>query len=105
MRCCENGSQAEGIEDLTLSGNVVSESPMNKPISDQVTKEKSDLDAKIKALRAFIAPPPTTPPGVAPPKPSPVLSSLSSSEQGRLLRQLEFMAGYSAVLAERLSGE
>lgn len=63
---------------------------MNKEYHGKVTQEKSDLDAKIAALKKFQA--------------SPEHLTIGNTHQGLLMRQLDYMQGYSEVLAERLAG-
>lgn len=55
----------------------------------RVVEEKTDLDAKLAALRAFL--------------PGDVAKTLSQAELNRLMRQESAMSYYSVVLGERIA--
>lgn len=60
-----------------------------QPHQQRVVDEKTDLDAKMDKLTAFID--------------TPIFASLAEAEQERLVRQLHHMGNYTAVLGERIA--
>jgi hypothetical protein len=55
---------------------------------DRVVEEKEQLDGRLQKLQSFMK--------------TPVFTCLTPAEQQRLVRQEHHMAGYSAVLEERI---
>lgn len=63
--------------------------PVFEPYQKRVVAEKLELDAKLQALRNFIA--------------SGLFPDLDPAERQRLMRQEELMSDYSGVLRERIA--
>jgi hypothetical protein len=59
------------------------------PHQTRVVDEKTELDAKMDKLTAFID--------------TPIFAGLPEAEQERLVRQLHHMGHYTAVLCERIA--
>lgn len=60
------------------------------PHQERVVVERTELDAKIAPLFAFV-------------HDSPIFKGLDAAEQARLSRQLEVMCEYSNILKERIA--
>jgi hypothetical protein len=61
-----------------------------QPHQQRVAEEKTELDAKVKALRDFI-------------QSNPIYGNLPQEEKTRLLEQYNIMCDYSDVLGSRIS--
>lgn len=60
-----------------------------QPHQQRVVDEKTELDARMDKLTAFID--------------TPMFAGLDAAEQERLVRQLHHMGHYTAVLGERIA--